>query len=199
MPSDFVPLEGNVWGGFGGSSQRPSFWPARYFDGSQNCCRLLSQICWRCRKKQDVLTPDFQFDGAANLRAAHRRVLVDRRQPMIGKRRLAANSSSPVCIACRTYASTSAASGCAPNCAAMWIGASTWMTILVGSGRLTGTTMLSPNGKPNVMGRTLECGSWSSRRAHASRVPRDRNSWFSCAPTETIGTMGTAASMAVRA
>jgi hypothetical protein len=44
---------------------------------------------------------------------------------------------------------------------------------LVGSGMLTDTTMLSPNGKPNVIGRILEWSSLSSRRVRASRDPID--------------------------
>ena len=49
------------------------------------------------------------------------------------------------------------------------IGWSTWVTMLVGSGMLTGTTMLSPNGKPNAIGNVLDrnslCSSLVSRSA----------------------------------
>jgi hypothetical protein len=42
--------------------------------------------------------------------------------------------------------------GIVTECGEMSIGWSTWVTILVGSGMLTGTTMLSPNGKPTAIG-----------------------------------------------
>jgi len=60
-----------------------------------------------------------------------------------------------LCMTKRTCASISATPGSSPNSAAMSIGWSTWVTILVGSGMLTGTTMLSPNGKPNAIGNML--------------------------------------------
>ena len=49
------------------------------------------------------------------------------------------------------------------------------VTILVGSGMLTGTTMLSPNGKPNAIGKMLDrnslCSSLVSRSARRA-APR---------------------------
>ena len=60
-------------------------------------------------------------------------------------------------------------SGSSPNCVTMSIGLSTWVTILVGSGMLTGTKMLSPNGKPNAIGKIFVlknlCSKLSSRSA----------------------------------
>ena len=52
----------------------------------------------------------------------------------------------------RTSASTSSTSGSSPNSARMSMGSSTWVTILVGSGRLGGKPKVRPNGKPIVTG-----------------------------------------------
>ena len=80
-----------------------------------------------------------------------------------------------LCMTKRTCASISATPGSSPNSAAMSIGWSTWVTILVGSGMLTGTTMLSPNGKPNAIGNMLDrnslCYSLVSRSARRA-APR---------------------------
>lgn len=40
-----------------------------------------------------------------------------------------------------------------PGKPAMSIGASAWLTILVGSGKLAGKNIVKPNGKPTVTGR----------------------------------------------
>ena len=48
------------------------------------------------------------------------------------------------------------------------------MTILVGSGTLTGITADSPNGKPIDSGRILARNSLSRRSNLATSVPRDR-------------------------
>ena len=53
----------------------------------------------------------------------------------------------------RISASTSAMSGSSPNSARMSIGSSTWVTILVGSGRLGGKAKVRPNGKPTLTGK----------------------------------------------
>ena len=54
------------------------------------------------------------------------------------------------------------------------IGSSTCITILAGSGTLTGSTAESPKGKPTEPGRILTRISLSSRNALASPIPRDR-------------------------
>ena len=77
--------------------------------------------------------------------------------PGSGSGACAASSSSASCITARTCSSTSSTSGSSPNCAAMSIGSSTWVTILVGSGRLGGKTTLRPNGKPNDRRQNLRC------------------------------------------
>ena len=51
---------------------------------------------------------------------------------------------------------------------------STCITILVGSGRLTGSTAESPNGKPTEIGRIFTRISLSNRSALANPIPRDR-------------------------
>ena len=83
----------------------------------------------------------------------------------------------------------------------MLIGRNTSVTILVGSGMLTGARTLSPKGKPNVIGmmfvRKNLRSNLVSRSRRASHCPRVRNSWLSCPPMETAGTIGTSASSAV--
>jgi len=122
-------------------------------------------------------------------------------QPNIGKRRLAARLSRPFCIRPRTSASTCPASGAAPNSAAMSIGGKTSVTILVGSGMFTGARTLSPNGHPKVIGRMSVRknlrSNLVSRSRRESHVPRLKYSWPSCPPMDTVGTIGTPASMAV--
>ena len=66
---------------------------------------------------------------------------------------------------------------------------------LVGSGRFGGMIMLSPNGKPRVIGRTSDRNRDRPSRL-ANQVPRVKNSWLSCPPMETAGTIGTPASIA---
>jgi hypothetical protein len=65
--------------------------------------------------------------------------------------------------------------GIVTECGEMSIGWSTWVTILVGSGMLTGTTMLSPNGKPTAIGNMLDrnslCSSLVGRSARRA-APR---------------------------
>src|SRR5690242_21495764 len=61
-------------------------------------------------------------------------------QPITGSRRSLARWSSARCMTCRTWASTSSTSGSSPNSATTSIGGSTWVTIFVGSGTLSGTT-----------------------------------------------------------
>lgn len=89
-------------------------------------------------------------------------------------------------------------SGSSPNCAAMSMGSSTCVTILVGNGTFGGTTALNPNGKPNETGRMALRSSRLIPSRSASQVPRVRYSWVSWPPMETAGTIGTPASIAVR-
>ena len=72
------------------------------------------------------------------------------------------------------------------------------MTIFVGSGRFTGSTAESPNGKPKEIGRILARNSLSSRSVLAIHSPRVRNSCASWPPIDTDGTIGTPALSAAR-
>src|SRR5271155_3088386 len=118
-------------------------------------------------------------------------------QPRIGNRRCLANRSSAVCITERTYSSTSAMSGSFPNCAVMSIGSRTSVTTFDGSGTFGGEITLRPNGKPKLTGR-MSIRALVRPSLRANQLPRVKNSWVSCPPIETVGTIGTPASMAVR-
>ena len=78
--------------------------------------------------------------------------LSQQRQPRMGNRRLRAMRFKTVCMTERTRRSTCSTSGLSPNSAAMSIGLSTSVMILLGNGKLIGNNMLNPNGKPNVIG-----------------------------------------------
>src|SRR6202044_3846532 len=117
-------------------------------------------------------------------------------QPRTGNRRCLANRSSAACITERTYSSTSATSGSLPNCAAMSIGSRTSVTTFDGSGKFGGKITLKPNGKPKLTGK-MSIRALVRPSLRASQLPRVKNSWVSCPPIETVGTIGAPASMAV--
>ena len=76
------------------------------------------------------------------------------------------------------------------------IGSSTSVTILAGSGKFGGKIALRPNGNPKLNGKIF-IRSLVRPSLRASQLPRVKNSCVSWPPIDTIGTIGTPASMAV--